>query len=269
MNNLKKIGSIFAIATTLLILSLTTVVLAQGESTSSATINDEEINQNIKDRIKKVASQSGSLTAIKKKIAFIGSIQNIANETLTIKTKDEIKLASTSASTTYVRIPGNANQKLADISIGDYAIAMGYINGSDVLETKRVILQSGPPEATKKTSVAGIISYIESDEGVIHILFEDQVTSVEVTKNTTLMIQANAQQNELDFTDLKKGQFVTAIYIPIDDPDEFTHPKALTILATSIIKEVPSDNPTATKSAQMEEELKAEIEPTTPPELEL
>ena len=85
-----------------------------------------------------------------------------------ITTKDEIKLASTSASTTYIRIPSNAAQKLEDVSIGDYAIAMGYINGSEVLETKRVILQSEAPKATKKTSVAGIISYIESDEGVIH-----------------------------------------------------------------------------------------------------
>lgn len=265
MNNIKKVGSIFAIATTLLILSLTGIVLAQDDSTGSAVINDEEINQNIKDRIKKVASQSGSLTAIKKKIAFIGTIENIANETLTIKTKDEIKLASTSASTTYVRIPGNATQKLEDISIGDYAIAMGYINGSDVLETKRVILQSEASEVTKKTSVAGIISYIESDEGVIHILFGDQKTSVEVTINTDLLIQNGAEQEEIGFSDLQKGQFVSAIYIPIDDPDEFTHPKALTILATSIIKEVPSEAPIATESAEVEEE----IEPTNPPELEL
>ena len=266
MNNLKKVGSIFAIATTLLILSLTGRVLAQNDSTGSALINDEEINQSIKDRIKKVATQSGSLIIAKKKIAFIGTIENIANETLTIKTKDEIKLASTSATTTYVRIPGNITQKLEDVSIGDYAIAMGYINGSDVLETKRVILQSEAPKASKKTSVAGIISYIESDEGVIHILFKDQKTSVEVTSNTDLLIQTGAEQEEIDFSDLKKGQFVSAIYIPIEDPDEFTHPKALTILATSIIKEVPSEEiPTATESA----EAKEEIEPTNPPELEL
>lgn len=266
MNSIKKVGSIFAIATTLLILSLTGIVLAQDDSTNSAIINDEEINQSIKDRIKKVATQSGSLTVIKKKIAFIGTIESIANETLTIKTKDEIKLASTSATTTYVRLPGNTTQKLTDISIGDYAIAMGYINGSDVLETKRVILQSEASETTKKTSVAGIISYIESDEGVIHILFKDQKTSVEVTSNTDLLIQTGAEQEEIDFSDLKKGQFVSAIYIPIEDPDEFTHPKAITILATSIIKEVPSEEvPLATESAEVEEE----IEPTTPPELEL
>ncbi|MFC1653279.1 hypothetical protein ACFL1M_00330 [Patescibacteria group bacterium] len=257
----KKIASIISILSFLLILSLTSAVMAQEESTDSGQINDEEISKSIKERIKKVATKAGSLIIEKRKIALIGSVEKIANDTLTIKTKDEIKLASVSATTVFVRSPGNTNQKLEDVSINDYAIAMGFINGSDVLETKRVLLYSKAPEKTKKTSIAGVISYIDEDEDAVSIISNQEEIVLELTSSTDLSIQQGTQVNEIDLSNLELGQYVTTIYIPTND--EYSTPKALTILASTIKKDIETiQSEQASESAKIEEE-------SIPPELAL
>lgn len=233
---MRKLALFCSIASISLVLILTSTVLAQEDATSSSNITTEELTQNARDRLKKFATQSASLTKQKRKIAFIGSIEKIANDTITLKTSEEIKLASVSASTTYSRQP-NSSSDLEDVMIGDYAVAMGFINGSEVLETKRILLYEIAPQKTKKTSVAGLIKYIDDQENSLIIVADGEEIELDLTTKTSIYIQNGVEQDEVEIESLKPGQYVAAIYIPVDD--EYNTPKALAILATNIIRSLP------------------------------
>lgn len=251
----------FALASFWVIVSLMTMpAMAQQSTSPSGQLDDEALTQNIKDRIKKIATQSSALSQ-KRKIAFIGLIQKIANETITIKTDDKINLASVSASTSYVRMPSTTASKLEDISIGGFAVAMGYINGSEVLETKRVLLYESLPEKPKKAVFAGPIKLIDAEENQITIEVDGEDKVVELTKNTNMNRQSGLEKTPIELTDLQLGQFTAVIYVPTTD--QYTTPKALSILATTILIETTPDSspPIASQSTQ-----KNPL--TTPPELQ-
>jgi hypothetical protein len=223
-------------------------------ATNSGEVNELEITQNIKDRIKKIATQSSSLTQ-KRKIAFIGSIEKIANETITIKTQDDINLASVSATTTYVRMPGGSESKLSDVSIGDFAVAMGFINGSEVLQTKRILLYDKAPESPKKTSVAGLVKLVDNVEQAITLIADRQDFTISFTKKTLFNLQRGLEKETLKAEQLEDGQLVTIIYVPA--VDEYSTHKALSVLATTTILELPTTTEIASPSGK----------PTVPPEL--
>ncbi|OGV92763.1 hypothetical protein A3B57_01995 [Microgenomates group bacterium RIFCSPLOWO2_01_FULL_47_10] len=256
MRMIKKISNSLVIITCLTILSIQ-AVLAVSEATDSAQAENADLTQSIKDRIKKIATQSSTLIVPKRKIAFLGSVEKITHETLTLKTSDDIKLASLSAQTTFSRLPGNNAVKQNDISIGDYAVAMGFINGSQVLETKRILLFADDPALTKKTSSAGIITLIDVKQAEIEFVSDGTTIKLALTKNTDLAIQSGVEKTPLELDQLKIGQYIAAIYIPTTD--EYSIPKALTILATSIIKPIEEVALTSSPSASPVT--------TTPPEL--
>jgi hypothetical protein len=230
------------------------VVFAQEDTQPNVT--DEVINQNIKDRLKKVASEQDSLVGTKQKRAVIGQLESLANDTLTIKTKDQIKLASVSAETEYVRNPGGQTVEVEDLAIGDYVIAMGYINGSEVLEARRVLLYSDAPEAVTKKSFFGTITNIDSDEEVLTLIspFSEEI-SVLVDTTSDFLIPGQNGNDEITFEDLTTGQMVLVIYQP-NNQEEL---ELLTLLA------LPNQQPeeeeeVATESANLPQE-------TVPPEL--
>jgi len=170
-----------------LFLAFQGVVIAQEEVEPEVT--QEEINQNIKDRLKKVAEEQDSLVGVKRKQAMVGELESLANDTLTIKTKTEIKLASISGQTEYVRNPGSKSVEVEDVAIGDFVIAMGYVNGSEVLEARRVLLYSSAPEEVGKSSAFGNISNIDDENETFTFTtpIGDEI-NLEISKNSSLFV---------------------------------------------------------------------------------
>lgn len=251
----KKPLAILIACTLSLLLGYTQSKAQENSASKSSELDELEITQNIKERIKKIATQSSTLSQ-KRKIAFIGSIEKIANETITIKTQDAINLASVSASTTYVRMPAGAESSLSDVSIGDFAVAMGFIAESEVLQTKRILLYDKTPESPKKTSVAGLVKLVDNIEQAITLITEDEEITITFTKKTLFNLQRGLEKETLKADQLEKGQLITIIYTPA--VDEYSTHKALSILATTKILQLPSaTDEIASPSGQ----------PTVPPEL--
>lgn len=220
-----------------LLLGYTQSKAQESNATKSSELNELEITQNIKERIKKIATQSSTLSQ-KRKIAFIGSIEKIANETITIKTQNAINLASVSASTTYVRMPSGSESSLSDVSIGDFAVAMGFIAESDVLQTKRILLYDKTPESPKKTSVAGLVKLVDNIEQAITLATQDEEITISFTKKTLFNLQRGLEKEELKAEQLEDGQLITIIYTPA--ADEYSTHKAISVLATTTILQLPT-----------------------------
>ncbi len=116
---------------------------ATDEAATESAIPEEEIKENLKERLEKASREKPEIFL---KRAWVGTLDSIANHTLTIETRDGPRLASVSAETTYVLMPKRDSLKLADLELGSYTIAMGYLNGNQVLNALRVIIEKETPK---------------------------------------------------------------------------------------------------------------------------
>lgn len=82
--------------------------------------------------------------------AYIGIVTDIAESTIQIKSTDsQIQQISTNKlDIVVVNVKGTTNKivKLADIAIGDFIVAMGYIDDNDVLDVQRILIADSPIE---------------------------------------------------------------------------------------------------------------------------
>ncbi|HTK03419.1 MAG TPA: hypothetical protein VL401_01465 [Alphaproteobacteria bacterium] len=98
---------------------------------------------------------------VSKPKAYIGTVTDITDSTIQIKIGGEIKQISTSDKVTVIKT-GTTNKtvKLTDIAIGDFIVAMGYINSSSVLNSQRILI-TDPITEPKIEAKMGTISDID------------------------------------------------------------------------------------------------------------
>lgn len=112
--------------------------LNQNSNQASQSANSEDLNsirQKVSEKLSKINNEPKS---------YVGTITDISGESLQIKSeKGDIEQISTSKDTTYINsLKKNSEIKLIDLAIGDYIIAMGFINDNKVLDSKRIIISS-------------------------------------------------------------------------------------------------------------------------------
>jgi len=127
------------------------------------TISEEEVKNSLQERLKKAAQEKGEaadqVLGAKNKLAVVGKLSDVSNNTLTIRARGETnELVTTDNETTFVR-NGKA-AKREDIQIGDWIIAMGYRgeNGNSVVVAKRVVAKDKPTEYPKRVAVMGKVT---------------------------------------------------------------------------------------------------------------
>lgn len=103
-----------------------------------------------------------------KKTAYVGTITDISSGTIQIKSvQGDIKQMSLSEDTSYVNtLKKNAEIKSVDLAIGDYIVAMGFVNGNKVLNAKGILI-SGPIVENKYEAISGTISQASKTKLVI------------------------------------------------------------------------------------------------------
>lgn len=108
--------------------------------------------------------------------AYIGTVTDIADSTIQIKSMDsqiqQIETGKYEVGVVNTKGSVNKNVKVSDIAIGDFIVAMGYVDGNDVLDVTRILVANVPAEtqisvSTKKVSKVSTKSLtLESDETI-------------------------------------------------------------------------------------------------------
>lgn len=118
------------------------VVFSSAFQTNPLVPTREGTSTESSDITKKVAEKVAA--ALNQPKAYIGVVTDIADSTVQIKTPEsQIKQVSISGeSINVVNSKGTNNKqvKLTDIAIGDFIVAMGYINGNQVLKAQRILI---------------------------------------------------------------------------------------------------------------------------------
>ena len=175
--------------------SLFTSVLAQSSTDSATQVPPELVQENIKKRLEKVA---GEATAENQKRAWVGTLQDIANQTLTLKTKTDTRQASFDADTVFVESPGNKALKSTDLELESNLIVMGFTTGNHVLDAKRVVVVTNFTPPPQRNLYLGTIVNFTKNQLEFTTLTDQQAMTVPVTSKTYLTQDQDQAETDTD-----------------------------------------------------------------------
>lgn len=143
--------------------------------TATPSADPAVIKQNTLDRIEKILDEKGSsvLNSLKRK-AYVGQVARVTTESLTVNTPHgEVTVKLTPEKTTMFLMPRLTLVQISDIEIDGFVIAMGYVDGDDVLDVRRVLVSPTPLFPIKKGVILGIVQSIKSTQMLVRTFAQE------------------------------------------------------------------------------------------------
>jgi hypothetical protein len=173
-------------------------------SSGEATTTDSAIRQKVEEKVSELLNRPK---------AYIGTVTDISDLTIQIKTKDsEIKQVSTEVTDVAVIKVGTVNKtvKLTDIGIGDFIVAMGYINSNSVLSAQRILITS-PIEERKETTVFAKVTDTSTKDITVTTLKGNKEDTLTPGKNTDIEMYTGGKTVKGKFANIDVDDLV--IYV--------------------------------------------------------
>ncbi len=152
--------------------------------------------------------------ALNRPKAFIGTVTDITDSTIQIKT-GEIQIEQISIESdniAVIKTTGKTNKivKLIDIAIGDFIAAMGYINSNSVLNAQRILI-TDPTIEPKINAAFGKVTDTSKKNITVTGLKDSQAVSVAPSKNTSLLSYSSGKTSAVKLASIGDGD--TVIYV--------------------------------------------------------
>lgn len=195
--------------------------------TAEPTVAEEDIKKSLIERLKKAAEQKsdevGSILGAKTKLAVLGTLADIVNDTLTIDTDDNSEgMVATDETTAFIK--NNKTAKSTDMQIGEFIIAMGYKNDKNILEAKRIVAGNTPPAVPDRSVILGTVTEIDSKNRTFELTEGDNKYEVTVSKKITLDFNKLKDEDRMVIIgekDENDGKFLSLkAYKVVDFPKE-------------------------------------------------
>jgi hypothetical protein len=163
----------------------------------------EETTQNLRERIEKIVNEKrdqieGTLETLSRpKRAFVGQIERVTEESLTVKTTKGINILSIDKNILLVK--KSKTIKISDIAVGDWAIVMGVVAEDDSFAPKRIIISSENLRPRPFTVAVGSITGLDTKNITIQPRSGESNFTVVINKSTSFQdLQAKpARQQDL------------------------------------------------------------------------
>ena len=122
--------------------------------------------------------------------AYIGTVTDIADSTIQIKTLDSQiqQIATDEFVVSAINSKGTSNKaiKLTDIALGDFVVAMGYVDGNDVLDVQRILVTDPLVENKVNITMQKAVSVTKKSINLVAISDGEEKT-ITPDKNTDLV----------------------------------------------------------------------------------
>ncbi|HZZ98383.1 MAG TPA: hypothetical protein VFG51_00445 [Candidatus Saccharimonadia bacterium] len=128
-------------------------------SPSPSPVDSATVDQNIKDRIQQVIDQNKTDTGTGHLIkrAFVGQIQKVNAEAITMRTLHAVETARITPNTVMLLMPAMTTLQEPDVELNAYAIAMGYLADDGVLDVRRLLVSPTPLFPPDRKIILGIL----------------------------------------------------------------------------------------------------------------
>jgi len=195
----------------------TPLVYGQDASSSAEEISSET-TKNLKDRIQRVVKEKeqeikGVIEDLsKKKQGFIGEIERVSGETLSIKTVKNTRIIAIDETVTLLK--NNKKIELKDIAVGDWLIVMGILE-DDNLVAKRIIVSSESLRPKSYIVALGSISDISKSSLIFQSRSQSENQTLTLSKSTSYQ---DMDGKKIDLSQLSEDSQVLVIYYEEDEP---------------------------------------------------
>ena len=194
-------------------------------TTSSPSPQDSTESATVSSDIRKKVAQDVANTINRPK-AYIGTVTDITDSTIEIKTGvSEIKQISIGTVTTsVVNAVGTANKtvKTSDIAIGDFIVAMGYIQTSSVLGAQRILI-SNPISKLKIVSNKAVVTAISKKS--LTVKMDDKEETITPDTKTNMLVYKDGKVATTKLASILQDD--TIIYIEKSDDKDITTTRSI------------------------------------------
>lgn len=153
--------------------------------------------------------------------AYIGTVTDIADSTIQIKTTDsqieQIAIGGDDISVVNTKGTSNKIIKLNDIAIGDFIVAMGYINGKQVLIAQRILVTDPVISPTIDLTIARFTSLTKNTLNATTVK-DAQTVNLVPSKNTELSSYLNGKLKTIKTSDINDNDLLVAVIDNTGDP---------------------------------------------------
>lgn len=195
------------------------------ESTGSQSATSETA---VRDKVAQKVAE-----ALNKPKAYIGTVTDIADSTIQIKSiGSEIEQISTSEEgISVVDTTGTTNKavKLTDIAIGDFIVAMGYVNSNSVLIAQRILITDPVTDPKIASSIAKITDIPKKGVNVTGLKKSETATILPDSK-TLYESFLKGETKKIRSTDVSQGDLI--IYT-VDTSGNSPKVRAIFVVAVS------------------------------------
>lgn len=171
---------------------------------------DSAIRQKVAEKVR---------AALDRPKAYIGVVTDIADSTIQIKNQNsEIKQISTgNDNVAVVSSKGKTNKavKLTDIAIGDFIVAMGYINSNSVLVAQRILI-TDPATEPKIDAAFGKVTETTKKDITVNGLKDGTSNTVTPDKDTDISGLSEGKVSSIKFASIKESDLI--IYVTDRSP---------------------------------------------------
>jgi hypothetical protein len=195
----------------------------ENETDQNQATENAEIRQRVQDKVQ---------AALNKPKAYLGTVTDIADSTIQIKSDTgEIKQISTSTGeVVVVNATGSQNKtvKLLDVAIGDFIVAMGYVNGNSVLNVQRILITNNVTEPNINVFF-GKISDKTTKSLIVTGFKDEEETEVIPDANTDIYYIEGEKTIKTKFANIEIGEITVYVSTQTNDKTSirtiFTFPK--------------------------------------------
>lgn len=176
---------------------------AMKEKTATATESADSVREIVEEKIE---------AALKNPLAYLGTVTDIVESTLQIKSNSgEILQVSVSNDATFVKTGKNAKEvKFSDIAIGDFIVAMGFKNGNNVLNTKRILITDAPTPITRKAIYVQVTAVNKKDILAKFVKSQEEVKIVPANP-ISVQVKKDGKLSKIKFVDIAEGDILVAV----------------------------------------------------------
>ncbi len=187
-----KIIVAITIVSTFLVLP-TNTLLAQTSTDSSS------IRQKVQEKVEEV---------LKNPKAYMGQVTDVSETTIQIKPEvgvvKQISIDENIVTTINAVSSTPRTVSINDIAIGDFVVAMGYKDGNEILDARRILISTSPAKPARK-SYSGVVSAKTGNTGKFRTVKDNQEIAFGLNQQTRILKIVDEETETATSSELKEG----------------------------------------------------------------
>lgn len=171
--------------------------------TNQSASEGSDIRQKVIEKVEK---------ALNNPKAYLGVVTDISTNTLQIKNSSgEIQQMSVQAGSIIVKVGKESKEvRFSDIAIGDFVVGMGYKNGNEILEVKRILITDPLKEFSTKTVLGKVSAVDKKTIKITSSLGGDELEMI-ISANTYFSVYKNGKKTKVKISDISKDDTIIAV----------------------------------------------------------